>query len=60
MQADEPDHVAARILEAIQSGAPSVTIGAMERIYGLVHALAPRLIDRGIAPQIRRLHSDFS
>ena len=60
MQADEPDKVAGRILEAIVSGAPCVTIGAMERFYGLVHALAPRLIDRGIAPQIRRLRADFS
>ncbi|WP_068083529.1 SDR family NAD(P)-dependent oxidoreductase [Novosphingobium rosa] len=60
MTADSPDHVAARIAEAIRSGAAHVTVGRMEGLFSLINAIAPRMIDRGIAPQLRRLRAEFS
>ncbi|KEQ52886.1 Short-chain dehydrogenase/reductase SDR [Sphingobium chlorophenolicum] len=59
MKADEPEKVAQRIVEAIVGCRETVTIGRMERLYGIVNALAPRLIDNGIAPQIRRARAEF-
>jgi short-subunit dehydrogenase len=41
MTADSPDHVAARIAEAIQSGAAHVMLGRMERLFSLINAMAP-------------------
>jgi short-subunit dehydrogenase len=60
MKADEPEWVAQRIVEAILKRRETVSIGAMERVYAALHAIAPRLIDSGIAPQIRRAHAEFS
>ncbi|PZU08898.1 MAG: short-chain dehydrogenase [Sphingobium sp.] len=59
MKADEPDMVANRIVEAIVHRRQTVTIGWMERIYAIINAVAPRLIDNGIAPQIRRARAEF-
>lgn len=59
MKADEPAFVARRIARAIIDRRQTVTIGWMERIYAAVNALAPRLIDTGIAPQIRRARAEF-
>lgn len=59
MKADEPDVVARRIVEAIVNRRETVTIGWMERIYAIINAVAPRLIDNGIAPQIRRARTEF-
>ncbi len=59
MKADEPEMVAHRIVEAIVQRRETVTIGWMERIYAIMNALAPRLIDNGIAPQIRRARAEF-
>ncbi len=59
MKADEPEKVAARIVEAIVHRRQTVTIGLMERIYAVVNAVAPRIIDNGIAPQIRRARAEF-
>lgn len=59
MKADEPDVVARRIVEAIVNRRETVTIGWMERIYAIINAVAPRLIDNGIAPQIRRARAEF-
>lgn len=59
MKADEPEWVASRIVAAILNRRQTVTIGAMERIYAALNALAPRLIDSGIAPQIRRARAEF-
>jgi len=60
MKADAPEMVAQRIVEAIVQRRQTVTIGWMERLYGIVNALAPRIIDNGIAPQIRRARAEFS
>lgn len=59
MKADEPEKVAQRIVEAIVRRRETVTIGWMERLYAIVNALAPRLIDNGIAPQILRARAEF-
>ncbi|MFB0875054.1 MULTISPECIES: SDR family NAD(P)-dependent oxidoreductase [unclassified Sphingobium] len=59
MKADEPEKVAARIVEAIAQRRETVTIGRMERLYAMINAIAPRLIDAGIAPQIRRARAEF-
>lgn len=59
MKADKPDWVAARIASAILARRDTVSIGAMERIYAALNALAPRLIDLGLAPQIRRARAEF-
>lgn len=59
MKADEPEKVAQRIVEAIVHRRETVTIGWMEKLYAIVNALAPRLIDNGIAPQIRRARAEF-
>ncbi|MDE1917159.1 MAG: SDR family NAD(P)-dependent oxidoreductase [Sphingomonadales bacterium] len=60
MTADDPNDVASRICAAMLSGAAQVTVGRMERLFGLINAIAPRIIDRGIAPQLRRLKAEFS
>jgi short-subunit dehydrogenase len=60
MTADEPETVARRIIDAIVQRRETVIIGRMERLYALINALAPRLIDNGIAPQIRRARAEFT
>ena len=60
MKADEPEWVAERIVSAILNRRETVSIGLMERIYAALHAIAPRLIDGGLASQIRRAHAEFS
>lgn len=60
MRADEPDKVAELITKAIVARRPTLTIGTMEGIYGKLNAIAPRLIDSGLAPQIRRARAEFS
>ncbi|UZW57341.1 SDR family NAD(P)-dependent oxidoreductase [Sphingobium sp. JS3065] len=59
MKADEPDAVASKILNAILQRRQSVSIGRMERLYAILNALSPRVIDNGIAPQIRRARAEF-
>jgi short-subunit dehydrogenase len=60
MKADEPEWVAERIVAAILKRRETLSIGRMERIYAALHAIAPRLIDSGLASQIRRAHAEFS
>ncbi|MBB6124624.1 SDR family NAD(P)-dependent oxidoreductase [Sphingobium subterraneum] len=60
MKADEPEQVARCIVRAILARRSTVTIGWMERIYTGLNTLAPGVIDRGIAPQIRRVNAEFS
>lgn len=60
MKADEPDWVAERIAEAIITRRETVNIGAIERIYAALNAIAPKLIDNGLASQIRRARAEFS
>jgi len=59
MKADEPEMVARRIVDAIVDRRETVTIGWVERLYAIINALAPRIIDNGIAPQIRRARAEF-
>ncbi len=60
MQSDEPEWVARRIVSAILARRETLSIGLMERIYAVLNAIAPSLIDNGLAPQIRRAHAEFS
>lgn len=60
MKADEPEWVAERIVAAILKRRETLSIGAMERFYAALHAIAPRLIDSGLAAQIKRAHAEFS
>jgi short-subunit dehydrogenase len=60
MKADEPGWVAGRIAEAILTRRHSLSIGAMERLYAALNALAPRLIDLGLAPQLKRARAELS
>lgn len=59
MKADAPDWVAERIVAAILAGRETVSIGAMERVYAAINAIAPKLIDNGLAAQIRRARVEF-
>lgn len=59
MKADDPELVARAILDAILKRRQSVFIGRMERIYAMLNAVLPRVIDNGIAPQIRRARAEF-
>ncbi|MDE8653918.1 SDR family NAD(P)-dependent oxidoreductase [Novosphingobium album (ex Liu et al. 2023)] len=59
MKADEPEWVARRIVEAIVARRETVNIGAMERLYAALNAVSPRLIDNGLASQIRRARAEF-
>lgn len=60
MKTDAPEFVARRIFAAVLGRRHSTTIGAMERIYGALNAIAPKLIDRGLAGQVRRVRDAFS
>lgn len=60
MHADEPDWVAQRITKAIIQRRKTLNIGLMEGIFAKLNAVAPRLIDTGLAPQVRRARVEFS
>jgi len=60
MKADEPEWVAQRIASAILARRETVSIGVLERVYAALNVIAPRLIDSGLAPQIRRARAEFS
>jgi len=60
MRADDPDWVARRIARAILAREETVSIGAMERVYAVLNAISPRLIDNGLKSQIRRARAVFS
>jgi short-subunit dehydrogenase len=59
MQADPPDWVAQRIVRAIAQRRASVTLGTMERVYALLNAVSPRLVDLGLAGQVRKARAAF-
>lgn len=59
MKADEPEWVAQRIVAAILARRETVSIGGMERIYAALNAIAPKVIDNGISPQVRRARAEF-
>ncbi|WP_395336668.1 SDR family NAD(P)-dependent oxidoreductase [Novosphingobium sp. BL-8H] len=59
MKADAPEWVARRIVAAIVRQRETVTIGALEPIYAALNAISPRLIDTGLAAQIRKARVEF-
>lgn len=59
MKADAPEWVAARIVAAILARRETVNIGGLERIYAALNAISPRLIDNGLAAQIRKARAEF-
>lgn len=59
MKADDPLWVAGRIADAIISRRETVNIGAMERVYAALNAVVPKLVDSGLASQIRRARAEF-
>ena len=60
MKADEPEWVARPIVAAIAERRTTVSIGAMERVYAALNALAPAVIDNGLESQVRRARAAFS
>lgn len=60
MHADDPDNVADRIVEAIVARRREVVIGRAERFYALVNAVAPRVIDAGLAGQTTKARALFA
>ena len=60
MKADPPEWVAQRIVAAIIDRRDTVSIGAMERVYAALNAIAPRIVDNGLSGQIRKAHAEFS
>lgn len=60
MKADEPEWVARRIASAIVERRETVSIGVMERVYAALNAIAPRIVDNGLAGQIRKARAEFS
>ncbi|WP_448661186.1 SDR family NAD(P)-dependent oxidoreductase [Sphingomonas sp. CJ20] len=60
MRADDPGDVADVIVRAILARRNDVAIGAAERFYARLNALAPRLIDRGLAGQAAKARTLFS
>lgn len=59
MKADEPEWVAARIVSAILARRETLSIGMMERVYAALNAIVPRIIDSGLAPQVRKARAEF-
>ena len=59
MKADEPAWVASRIAAAILARRETLNIGTMERIYAALNAVAPKLIDSGLAGQVKRARAEF-
>lgn len=60
MKADEPEWVARRIAAAIAERRETLNIGAMERVYAALNALTPKIIDSGLAGQVRKARAEFS
>jgi short-subunit dehydrogenase len=60
MKADEPEWVANRIVSAIATRKRHLNIGALERVYAAINALAPAAIDNGLRSQVRKARAAFS
>jgi short-subunit dehydrogenase len=60
MKADDPAHVAGRIVSAIAERRRELVIGVPERLFIGVNALLPSLIDRGLAGQTAKARMLFS
>lgn len=59
MKADEPDWVARRIVDTIAARKAHLSIGALERVYAALNAIAPAVIDSGLKSQVRRARAAF-
>jgi short-subunit dehydrogenase len=60
MKADDPDKVADRIVAAVENLAHDVSIGVPERLFTQLNAMLPRVVDRGLAAQIRTARGLFA
>lgn len=60
MKADDPEAVARQIVGAIRQRRPHLSLGAIERFYAALNALAPAVIDQGLRPQIAKARAEFS
>lgn len=60
MRADAPDQIAHRIARAIHDRRRSLSIGVAEAFYARINALAPSMIDRGLAGQVAKASTLFS
>lgn len=59
MRADDPAFVAERIVAAIIARKANASIGARERLFMMINALAPGLIDAGLAGQTAKASALF-
>lgn len=60
MKADDPEAVARQIVAAIRQRRPHLSLGRVEAFYAAVNAVAPRMIDGGLRPQIAKARAEFS
>ena len=54
MAVDTPEHVAQRIVKAIRNKERDVFIGQPEKLFVWMNAMAPALVDLGLAQQTRK------
>lgn len=54
MKADDPEWVVDRITRAILKRKAHVTLGAAERVFAMLNAVLPALVDAGLNAQIKR------
>jgi len=59
MKADDPENVARLIVAAIRQRRPHLSIGALEKLYAALNALAPALIDKGLRPQLAKARAEL-
>lgn len=59
MAMDEPDQVARRIVDAVAARRGDVYLGFPEALFVRVNAIAPRLVDRALASNDRRVAALF-
>lgn len=55
LRMDDPAAVAARIVEAIERDRPELHIGFPERLFARINGVAPRLVDRAMRQEARRM-----
>jgi short-subunit dehydrogenase len=60
MKADDPVNVARLIVAAIRQRRRHLSIGALEKLYAALNALAPALIDKGLKPQFAKARAELS
>ncbi|CAN5430585.1 SDR family oxidoreductase [soil metagenome] len=55
MGQDDPASVAARVLQAIESGAKDSYLGWPEKLFVRINAILPRLVDRSLFAQMQKM-----